>query len=62
MVKSHRFSNGKAVHFGKRQEFPEVDRGGWCDLPAADVKLQVGQRDFLEQLHALLKEEGDSPA
>lgn len=60
-VKSNCFSMEWPPHSGKRQEFPEVDRGGWFDLPAAYIKLQVGQRGFLEQLQALLKEEGGSP-
>ncbi len=61
-VKSNLFSMEWPPHSGKRQEFPEVDRGAWFDLPAAYVKLQGGQRGFLEQLQALLKEEGGSPA
>lgn len=35
---------------GKTREFPEVDRGAWFDLPTARLKLQAGQRGFLDQL------------
>jgi predicted NUDIX family NTP pyrophosphohydrolase len=35
---------------GRKREFPEVDRGGWFDLPAARDKIQAGQRGFLDQL------------
>lgn len=40
---------------GKTREFPEVDRGGWFDLPSARVKLQAGQRGFLDQLQRLVQ-------
>jgi Predicted NTP pyrophosphohydrolase len=39
---------------GRTQEFPEVDRGAWFDLPTAQLKLHPGQRDFLDQLRQLL--------
>ena len=35
---------------GKTREFPEVDRGAWFALPTARLKLQAGQRGFLDQL------------
>lgn len=56
-VRSNRFSMEWPPHSGKRQEFPEVDRGAWFDIPAACVKLQAGQRGFLEQIQALLKDQ-----
>lgn len=34
---------------GRRQSFPEVDRGGWFNAAAARDKLLVGQRDVLER-------------
>jgi predicted NUDIX family NTP pyrophosphohydrolase len=37
---------------GKRQSFPEVDRGGWFDLAQAWEKLLVGQQRFLDRLEA----------
>lgn len=45
-----------AAAFGKETGIPEVDRGAWFDIPAAYVKLQDGQRGFLDRLQALLKE------
>lgn len=41
---------------GRVREFPEVDRGAWFDLSSARVKLQSGQRAFLDQLQELLRE------
>ena len=43
---------------GKTREFPEVDRGAWFPLPIARVKLQAGQRGFLDQLQQLLPGSG----
>lgn len=60
MVKSNTFSLEWPPHSGKRQEFPEVDRGGWFDIPTARVKLQSGQRGFLDQLEQLLKQTAES--
>ncbi|WHZ24484.1 MAG: MutT-like protein [Nitrospira sp.] len=44
---------------GRVLEVPEVDRGAWCDIPTARVKLQPGQRGFLDQLQRLLLKAGD---
>ena len=35
---------------GKRQEFPEIDRGEWFTIAAAKEKILTGQRGFLDQL------------
>jgi predicted NUDIX family NTP pyrophosphohydrolase len=35
---------------GRRQEFPEVDRGKWFDLATARIKMFKGQADFLDEL------------
>lgn len=40
---------------GRMCEFPEVDRGAWFDLTTARVKLQAGQRDFLDQVQYLVQ-------
>ncbi|MBA2486780.1 MAG: NUDIX domain-containing protein [Nitrospira sp.] len=40
---------------GQMREFPEVDRGAWVVLSTARVKMQAGQRGFLDQLQQLLK-------
>ncbi|MDH4079681.1 MAG: NUDIX domain-containing protein [Nitrospira sp.] len=55
-VRSNSFSLEWPPRSGRRQEFPEVDRGAWFDIPAAYVKLQAGQSGFLDRLQALLKE------
>lgn len=41
---------------GKIQQFPEVDRGAWVDIPTAREKILIGQRPFLEQLLGLVKQ------
>jgi predicted NUDIX family NTP pyrophosphohydrolase len=54
-VKSNTFSLEWPPRSGQTQEWPEVDRGEWFDLPTARRKLQSGQRGFLDQLEQLLK-------
>lgn len=39
---------------GHRMEFPEVDRGGWFSLPAAQERILRGQAPFLDMLCRLL--------
>ena len=39
---------------GRLIAVPEVDRAAWLVVPEARKKLLIGQRDFLEQLQALL--------
>jgi predicted NUDIX family NTP pyrophosphohydrolase len=41
---------------GRRQEFPEIDRAAWVDLPTARTKLVVGQAPALDDLERLLDE------
>jgi len=57
-VKSNTFSLEWPPKSGKTQEFPEVDRGAWFDLPTARNKLQPGQRGFLDQLQRLVQNPG----
>ncbi|MCE3224187.1 MAG: Phosphohydrolase [Nitrospira sp.] len=45
---------------GKSREFPEVDRGAWFDLSSARVKLQAGQRGFLDRLELFLHDDAES--
>jgi predicted NUDIX family NTP pyrophosphohydrolase len=40
---------------GQWQEFPEVDRAAWFDLPEASVRLLAAQRVLLQELAARLK-------
>jgi predicted NUDIX family NTP pyrophosphohydrolase len=39
---------------GRMQEFPEIDRAGWFDLPAARAKIVKAQLPFLDRLADLL--------
>jgi predicted NUDIX family NTP pyrophosphohydrolase len=41
---------------GRIQEFPEIDRVEWFDLPAARAKIKAAQRPFLDRLEASLDE------
>ena len=53
-LRSNTFSMEWPPKSGKLQEFPEVDRGMWCDLATARKKLLPGQHAFLDQLQQLL--------
>ena len=53
-LRSNTFSMEWPPKSGKLEEFPEVDRGMWCDLATARIKLLPGQRAFLDQLLKLL--------
>ena len=49
-IRSNTFAIEWPPRSGKTRDFPEVDRGGWFDLPTARQKLLAGQRGFLDQL------------
>jgi predicted NUDIX family NTP pyrophosphohydrolase len=51
---SNLFSMEWPPESGRQQEFPEVDRGGWFDLPQARRKIVRGQTGFLDELEALI--------
>ncbi|MEK7538491.1 MAG: NUDIX domain-containing protein [Patescibacteria group bacterium] len=53
-VKSNMFSMEWPPRSGVMQEFPEVDKGEWFNIPSAQQKLLSGQRRFLEELQNLL--------
>jgi predicted NUDIX family NTP pyrophosphohydrolase len=53
-IRSNTFALEWPPRSGKTQEFPEVDRGAWFDLPAARRKLLAAQRGFIDQLQDLL--------
>ncbi|HMV56510.1 MAG TPA: NUDIX domain-containing protein [Nitrospira sp.] len=55
-LKSNTFSLEWPPRSGTIQQFPEVDRGAWFDLPTAQEKMLVGQRPFLEELVRFVKE------
>ncbi len=53
-VKSKPFSMEWPPRSGIAQEFPEVDKGEWFNIPSARKKLLPGQRGFLEELQNLV--------
>jgi len=55
-LKSNSFYLEWPPRSGTIQQFPEVDRGAWFDLPTAKEKMLVGQRPFLEELVRFVKE------
>ncbi|HEY7531264.1 MAG TPA: NUDIX domain-containing protein [Nitrospiraceae bacterium] len=54
-VRSNSFTVEWPPRSGRMQEFPEVDRASWFDLPTAERKLLPGQRPFLDQLREVLR-------
>lgn len=40
---------------GTIQKYPEVDRGGWFEIPDAKIKLVKGQVEFIDRLVEKLK-------
>jgi predicted NUDIX family NTP pyrophosphohydrolase len=42
---------------GRLQKFPEIDRIAWFDLATARKKILPGQREFLEELARLVRDE-----
>ena len=42
---------------GRFLDIPEVDRGGWFDIPEATEKILDGQRPLLAQLEQILRNE-----
>ena len=51
-IRSNTFTLEWPPRSGRRQEFPEVDRGAWFTLEAATQMILPGQCGFLEQLRA----------
>jgi len=49
-VRSNSFSMEWPPRSGKQQEFPEVDKGEWFNIPVARKKLLAGQRGFLDEI------------
>jgi predicted NUDIX family NTP pyrophosphohydrolase len=49
-IASNTFSIEWPPRSGSEQEFPEVDRGEWFTIAAAQEKIAAGQRGFLDQL------------
>jgi predicted NUDIX family NTP pyrophosphohydrolase len=53
-VRSNLFAMEWPPKSGKTQQFPEVDRVGWFNIPEARKRIIAGQRGFLDQLIAAL--------
>ncbi|HEY9196471.1 MAG TPA: NUDIX domain-containing protein [Mucilaginibacter sp.] len=53
-IKSNFFEIEWPPRSGKKQEFPEVDRGEWFNLDAARIKINPAQVKLIEELAARL--------
>jgi predicted NUDIX family NTP pyrophosphohydrolase len=53
-VRSNSFSMEWPPRSGRTQEFPEIDRAAWFDVPLALVKILKGQQPLVLQLLARL--------
>jgi predicted NUDIX family NTP pyrophosphohydrolase len=51
-LRSNLFEMEWPPHSGRSAQFPEVDRGGWFDQPAALLRISPGQRAVLERFYA----------
>ncbi|HEX8862922.1 MAG TPA: NUDIX domain-containing protein [Actinomycetes bacterium] len=54
-ITSNTFTMEWPPRSGRRREFPEVDRAGWFDLPAAREKLLAAQTELLDRLVSALE-------
>jgi len=52
-MRSNTFQMEWPPHSGKQQEFPEVDRAEWFNLPAAQTKILKSQIGILDELQRL---------
>lgn len=52
-IKSNVFEMEWPPKSGKKQFFPEVDKGEWLTLDEAKIKISSGQLPFLDQLAAI---------
>jgi predicted NUDIX family NTP pyrophosphohydrolase len=57
-IRSNTFTMEWPPRSGRRQEFPEVDRGSWFPLADARLKILPGQRPLLDQLDTRQESEG----
>jgi predicted NUDIX family NTP pyrophosphohydrolase len=53
-VKSNLFELEWPPKSGKEREFPEVDKAAWYPLPEALLKINPGQKGFIDELTSLL--------
>jgi len=54
-LRSNTFEMEWPPRSGKKQQFPEVDRGGWFNLDEAKEKINKGQVPFIEELKEELR-------
>jgi predicted NUDIX family NTP pyrophosphohydrolase len=60
-MKSNTFSLEWPPKSGKRQQFPEIDRGEWFTVNDALRKMVKGQAGFIDQLQKLLYNDAGAP-
>lgn len=60
-LRSNTFSLEWPPRSGNIQDFPEVDRGAWFELPEARAKVVKGQLPFLDELEQRLQDKLYSP-
>ena len=53
-IKSNSFEMVWPPKSGNVQNFPEIDRGGWFFAEEAKLKVNAGQKTFIEQLESML--------
>jgi len=54
-IRSNTFTMEWPPRSGHQQEFPEIDRAEFFDLPAAKQKIKASQAALIEELDALLR-------
>jgi predicted NUDIX family NTP pyrophosphohydrolase len=54
-IRSNTFTLQWPPKSGRYEDFPEVDRAQWFDLPTAKQKIVAGQVGLLEQLETLVE-------
>ena len=52
-IKSNTFLMEWPPKSGRQQQFPEIDRAEWFELPTARKKIKAGQEALIEELEAL---------
>ena len=60
-IKSNTFELEWPPRSGRKQTFPEIDRAGWFDLPAAHDKIIEAQRPLLDRLAELVGRSAAGP-
>jgi predicted NUDIX family NTP pyrophosphohydrolase len=53
-IRSNTFTMEWPPRSGRQQEFPEIDRAAFFDLPTARTKIKAGQEALLDALESLM--------